>query len=169
MPAPAVIDALEFARAEQQLGGSLPVNSLKRLDDMLFDTEGSIAYRLRGVRDERSRPHLELVLGGRLHLQCQRCLGLLDYALDVMNTLRVVPRGAKVDEELEAPEAPDVVEVDPELDVADLIEDEILLALPLAPRHPDGECESRINGQNESAARQSAFAKLAALKRPHKH
>ena len=169
MPAPAVIDALEFARSEQQLNGRLPVNSLKRLHDILSDTEGSIDYGLRGVRDEQNRPHLELSLGGQLHLQCQRCLGRLDYALDVTNTLRVIPRGAKVDEDLEAPEAPDVVEVDPELDVADLVEDEILLALPLAPRHPDGECVSRISGQNENAARQSAFDKLAALKRTQKH
>ena len=166
MSAAAVIDSVEFARAQQQLHGSLAVAGLKRLEDILFDTQGVVNYALRGAVDERNRPQIELRISGPLHLQCQRCLERLDYELDVTNTLLVVPHGVPVDADVDDPEAPDVVETGPELDVAALIEDEVLLSLPLAPRHPEGACESRLAKQN-AAERSSAFAQLAALKRPH--
>ena len=166
MSAPAVIDALEFARTAQELSGSVPVSTLQRLDDILHDTTGSVSYEVRGRQDERKRPLLALAVTGELHLQCQRCLGLLEYPLDVANTLVVVPRGAAPEDDLEDPDAPDVLEAEPELDVVALIEDEILLSLPLAPRHPEGVCASRFDTQSEEDAAQTAFAKLAALKRP---
>jgi uncharacterized protein len=166
MSAVAVIDSLEFARAEQELRGSVPVVALKRLEDLLFDTQGTLGFELKGVRDELNRPRLEVKIEGPLHLQCQRCLDRLDYALDVANALIVLPQGALPPDEIEDPEEPDTIEADPELDVAALIEDEVLLALPLAPRHPDGTCRSRLELQGEAAERASAFAQLAALKRP---
>jgi uncharacterized protein len=169
MAAPAVIDAIEFARSEQTLSGSLPVANLKRLDDVLFDGAGTVAYSVEGVRDEKNRPHLGVAVTGRLHLQCQRCLGLLDYPLELSNTVRVVPQGMPLeDDDVQDPDSPDVIETTGELDLAALIEDEILLALPLAPRHAEGECESRIGTEHPATSAQSAFAKLAALKRPHK-
>ncbi len=170
MSAAAVIDSLEFARAEQSVVDSIPVASLKRLEDVLFDAEGAVSYEVRGGRSARNRPQLELRITGRLHLQCQRCLGLLNYAVDVTNILLLVAYGAQADDEVDDPEAPDVIEANPQLDVAGLIEDEVLLSLPLAPRHPEGACASRIGrAVGEDAQLQTVFAKLAALKRPNKH
>jgi uncharacterized protein len=167
MSAPAVIDTLEFARAEQQLTGNLPVVSLSRLDDVLHDREGTLRYEVRGGRDERMRPQLRLRISGRLHLQCQRCLELLDFPLDVISRLLVAREGEAL-EGIDDPHAPDAIEAQPELDVASLIEDEVLLALPLAPRHAPGECASKLDTQGDEADdERSAFAKLAALKRPH--
>jgi uncharacterized protein len=166
MSAVAVIDSLEFARAQQELRGSMPVVTLKRLEDLLFDTQGILGFELKGGRDELNRPRLEVKIEGPLHLQCQRCLDRLDYALDVSNALIVLPQGVLPPGEIEDPEGPDTIEANPELDVAALIEDEVLLSLPLAPRHPDGTCRSRLEQQGEAAERASAFAQLAALKRP---
>ena len=171
MSAPAVIDALEFARSAQESSGSVSVSALRRLEDLLYDSAGSLSYELHGRRDERNRPRLAVVVTGELHLQCQRCLGLLDYPVDVMNSLLVLAPGTEPEDEQEDPDAPDTIEADAELDVAALIEDEVLLSLPLAPRHPDGACVSRFDAQlpQENAAH-SAFQKLAALKRPaNKH
>ena len=165
MSAPAVIDSLEFARSEQQVSGSVPVASLKRLEDVLFDTAGDLDYQLRGTRDARKRPQLALSVSGRLHLQCQRCLGLLDYRLEVASILMPVTRGAPLDEDLDEPEAPDVIEASAEQEIGELIEDEVLLSLPLAPRHPEGACESRVGAQNEAGQSTSAFATLATLRR----
>jgi uncharacterized protein len=168
MSAPAVIDSLEFARSEQKLSGSLSVVSLKRLDDLLADAEGDLHYELSGGHDDRHRPQLQVRISGRLHLQCQRCLGSLDYSVDVANSLLLMSRGTQLPEGLDDPEAPDMIEVDPELDVAALIEDEVLLSLPLAPRHPEGVCASRADDtqDDEGVEVHSAFGKLAALKRP---
>ena len=165
MSAPPVIDSLEFARSGQELLGSVPVTSLKRLEDVLFDNSGELDYRLQGSRDARKRPQLVLSVSGRLRLQCQRCLGPLDYPVDIASTLGLVERGAKLEEDLNDPEAPDVIEASTELEVAELIEDEVLLALPLAPRHPEGSCASRFQTDEAAAGSASAFAKLATLRR----
>lgn len=164
MSAPAVIDVLEFARSAQQLSGSVAVASLKRLEDVLHDSEGILQYDLHGGRDERLRPLLQIAVSGRLHLSCQRCLGLLDYPLEISDTLLVIPPGSDDGEAIADPDAPDTVEENPELDVASLVEDEVLLALPLAPRHAQAECDSTTgtNGQDDREA--SPFAKLATLK-----
>lgn len=164
MSAAAVIDSLEFARAGEELRGSLSVTGLKRLEDVLFDTQGRLEYELRGGRDERNRPRLEVKVGGSLHLQCQRCLGLLHYDVGIANRLLVVPRGAQGDDELDDPEGPDMIEAEAELDVAGLIEDEVLLSLPLAPRHPEGACTSALDGARPGNGVPKAFAQLAALK-----
>ena len=167
MSAPAVIDSLEFARSAQSISGSLPIASLKRLDDLLVDADGSVSYALLGSRDERNRPQLELRIEGRLHLQCQRCLSLLDYPVDITSVLLIVPHGVRSEDDMDDPQAPDAIEASAELDVGELIEDEVLLALPLAPRHRDGACASGIATPALQAAKvESAFAKLAALRRP---
>jgi uncharacterized protein len=59
-----------------------------------------------------------------------------------------------------------VIEASPELDVAGLIEDEVLLSLPLSPRHAEGACESRLARGADADGRPRPFAGLAALKRP---
>jgi uncharacterized protein len=166
MSAPAVIDTLEFACSGESASGTLPIMRFKRLDDVLFDAAGGVGYELRGGKTARNQPQLEIRITGCLHLQCQRCLGLLEYDVDISNTIVLVPRGVKADAEMAEPDAPDAIEANAELDVAGLIEDEILLSLPLAPRHPEGACTSRFERQHEMIAGQTSFAKLASLKRP---
>jgi uncharacterized protein len=102
-----------------------------------------------------------------LQLQCQRCLGPFDYPVDVRNTLLLMQRGADADEELDDPEGPDAIEANPELDVIALVEDEVLLSLPLSPRHPEGACVSRTAPAAAPAdTREAPFARLAQLKSP---
>jgi len=168
MSAGAVIDSLEFARGQEQLGGSLAVVDLKRLEDVLFDTQGSLDYELRGTRDARNRPQIEVKVAGQLHLLCQRCLGLLRHEVRVDSQLVVVPRGVLPDDDLNDPEAPDLIEAIPELKVAALVEDEVLLSLPLAPRHPEGECQGRLEKHDDAGGAPSPFAQLAALKAPRR-
>lgn len=170
MSAAAVIDSLEFARSHDELRGSVAVASLGRLEDVLFDRSGEVGYVLRGTHDGRNRPLIGVELDGALNLRCQRCLGRLEFPLVVDNALRLVLPGETPDpEELEDPEAPDVIEAQAALDVHALVEDEILLALPFAPRHAEGACGGPLQtNEDMTAAREpSAFAQLAALKQPH--
>lgn len=171
MSVPAVIDSLDFARSGQHLSGRLPVKRFNRLEDVLSDADGEVDFDLQGRRDERNRPLLVLQVAGTLHLQCQRCLGSMDFPLAVENRLLLVPRGAPDEEDMDDPEAPDRIEASDELDVAQLVEDEILLSLPLSPRHAEGTCASRLAAEQgaeqaepKAAKKPSPFAKLAALK-----
>ena len=158
-----VIDSLEFARAGQMVRGSLAVSGLTRLDDSLYDNLGLVDFVVQGGQDAWHRPTLMLDVAGLLHLKCQRCLGQLDFPLRIGSTLLLVSAAEAEasgldDEEIEW------IEPSPELDVGALVEDEIILALPYSPRHAEGKCPGDRQ-QVPTDASQSAFAKLAALKR----
>ncbi|HLF39275.1 MAG TPA: YceD family protein [Burkholderiales bacterium] len=157
-----VIDSLEFARAEQTLRGSLPLPGLTRLRESLVDTIGVVEFEVKGGHDARRRPILMLAIHGILRLQCQRCLGALEHPLEILNRLLLATAGesaAGVPDE----EDSEWVEASGHLDVASLVEDEIILSLPYAPTHKEGSCRQTGTTAADGAAA-SAFAKLAVLK-----
>lgn len=165
MFAQAVIDSLEFARTAQTLHGDLPVPGLTRLQDSLHDTLGRVEVVVEGGKDAQRRPVLKLKITGALHLRCQRCLGRLDHPLQLSNVLLLLSQ-AEVDSGAFDEVETDWIVASPELDVAALVEDEIILSLPYAPRHGEGQCEhGGATYRNEGAA--SPFSKVAALKRGH--
>ena len=157
-----VIDSLEFARTGQTLRGSLQLPALTRLRDSLVDTLGVVEFEVKGGQDARGRPILMLAIHGMLHLQCQRCLGALEYPLQVLNTLLLVTAGESAAGNLDEEDA-EWVEASGNLDVATLVEDEIILSLPYAPRHKEGACRQASNAAADGATA-SAFARLAQLK-----
>ncbi len=143
---------------------------LLRLADLLVADEGLVRWRLAGftVRPKTAlqpgggapEPRLELEVSGTLSLRCQRCLEALQWPVAIRSVLHPVPVGEPIaDEELEDDEV-DAVEVDGELDLLALIEDEILLALPISPRHENCGPSSGM----ETTARESPFTALAALR-----
>jgi uncharacterized protein len=158
-----VIDSLEFARTGQTLHGSLPLPGLTRLKDSLVDTLGAVEFEVKGGHDARGRPILTLTIHGMLHLQCQRCLGALEHPLQVLNTLLLATAGESAAGNLGEEDA-EWVEASGNLDVAALVEDEIILSLPFAPRHEEGSCSQAGTAAADGAAG-SAFARLAELKR----
>jgi len=157
-----VIDSLEFARTGETLRGSLPLPGLTRLRDSLFDTVGVVDFEVKGGQDARGRPILTLAMHGMLHLQCQRCLGAIEHPLQVLNTLLLVTAGESAAGNLDEVDL-EWVEASGNLDVATLVEDEILLSLPYSPRHEEGACKQAGTAEADGAAA-SAFARLAALK-----
>lgn len=160
MSARAVIDSLEFARSGKELRGEVPVAELERLADGLYDRSGNLRYLLVGQTDGRQRLRLRLEVAGTINLRCQRCLERLPYPVALDSRLLLLEEkagGAEADiEDLDA------VAVNPELDVWSLVEDEVLLAQPMAPRHDDGECQAVVRGDKDPAA--APFAVLAGLK-----
>ena len=164
MSARTVIDGLEFCRADKEIRGNLQAASLARLQDSLFDAEGRVDFLLKGGRDQRGRPTVRLEVSGLLCLRCQRCMGPLRYPLYMANTLLLVRADEPLPEETGALDAPDCVVAGAAMDVATLIEDEILRDLPFAPRHTTGTCRLHEDAGREGRAA-SPFAGLAALKK----
>jgi len=165
MSAQTVIDSLEFARAEQEVQGSVPVSSLTRLQDCLYDADGDINYKLKGGRDDEMRPILALEISGFLHVRCQRCLGPLQYELRSATKLRLSPDDENRDTTVIDPKSLDCIEASAALDVVALVEDEVLLGLPLSPRHAEQTCATRMAEAAPGAERPNPFAKLAELKK----
>jgi len=152
-----VIDSRSFGTEGASLRGELAVASLGRLLDLLTDSAGCVQYRIQGGIGSLGRSQLLLAVEGLLSLRCQRCLEAIDYRLEVRSLLEFVDEeGDLTQEELED-DSRDFLPHQQELDVAVLVEDEILLALPTAPRHDD--CV--LPGARQSTARVSPFSVLA--------
>jgi uncharacterized protein len=159
MSARAIIDSTEFARAGEHLSGSVPVGELARLADSLYDAAGEIKFELNGGSDSRQRLRLQLAVAGTMNLKCQRCLGSLAYPVLVKSKLLVLA-GQAGGETTEIDDL-DGVPASAQTDVWSLVEDELLLAIPLAPRHDEGLCGPAVDGAGNRVA--SPFAVLAKL------
>lgn len=157
----AVIDSLEFARAGGRLAGSVAVADLGRLADALADGSGELDCSLDGGRDEDGKPYLHLQVNGVLRLACQRCLSALPFDVHVDSRLLPMAPGQEWPDEELSDDASDMIEADAALSVMSLIEDEVLLALPIAPRHEDCRPPSAAGGDSKP----SPFAALADLKK----
>ena len=130
-----VIDGLEFARRGYHAHGTVAVAGLSRVADSLASNAGELTCNISGMRSADADLELRVQVDGELQLRCQRCLEAMPFALHVERRLRLMLPGAQwPDEELEE-EAFDAVEASKEMAVGALIEDEVLLALPIAPRH----------------------------------
>lgn len=126
-----VIDSLQFARAALEQRGVLGLEQLSRLAKMHCSTQG-LEYHLRGGRTSDGRPCLRVSVRGSVELLCQRCLDpfpvpiAIDAELQLSESLREI---SEADDEI------DRVLASRQLNVGQLVEDEVILALPMVPRH----------------------------------
>ncbi|NMG02042.1 YceD family protein [Azoarcus taiwanensis] len=154
-------DPIRFAREARRLGGVVKVEAFRRLADALLDHAGEFEYVIVGEQGADGKPYLRLTAKGVLGMQCQRCLERVDWPVEVGRLLQLVPVGAPIpDEELDI-DAFDAIEATPGLDALELVEDELLLSLPIAPRHES--CEQPR--PRDGAEKESPFAALASLRR----
>ncbi|MDX1608759.1 MAG: YceD family protein [Halofilum sp. (in: g-proteobacteria)] len=142
---PVHLDPLSLAERGRVIEGSVPIAAFKRLAPSLHRDRGDIAVTLRFERDTGGRHVLHGELDGQLELVCQRCL--TPFALPIGRTFDVVlveslAAADLLPEELE----PLVVDERRSMHTVDLLEDELILALPIVPRCGDGGpgCETAV-------------------------
>ena len=162
-PIPPVIDPARFARDEARLSGMLSLTRLPRLADVLFDQQGNINYELRGYTNANGQPALHLSVGGDLAVRCQRCLERLPLHIDVTRDLVLVAGARETEPVDDEDDDTDTIPGVTALDVLDLVEQEVVLSLPMAPRHPEAACEAQLAAQTGTAT--SPFSALAGLKK----
>ena len=155
------IDGFEFASAGATREGVWPLKDLPRLRDVLASDEGEVAYEVSGVRDERGRPALRLRVRGTLMLRCQRCLEPLAFEVQTDETLVLAATLAEIHAEPADAQAPDRVVAGKEMPLRELVEDELLLAVPYAPRHES----CRAAGTRQQPQKVLPFAGLRGLMR----
>jgi uncharacterized protein len=158
-----VIDGVEFATAGATQEGKLPLSSFPRLQDVLVSDAGDVRYALRGVLDERGRPSLKLGVRGTLQLRCQRCLGPLSHEVQAEQLLVLAASQAEIDADPPDVDAPDRVVAAKEMAVRDLVEDELILALPYAARHDECEAHPGSDEVESERAGSSPFAGLRGM------
>jgi uncharacterized protein len=155
------IDGFEFASAGATQRGVWPLRDFARLRDVLASDEGEVAYEISGMRDERGRPSLRLKVSGTLTLRCQRCLEPMPFEVQTNETLVLAATLAEIHAEPADTQAPDRVVAGKEMPLRELIEDELLLAVPYAPRHES--CTA--SGTENEPQKVSPFAGLRGLMR----
>lgn len=136
---PDLLDPWRAIAARAEFAGTLPLSRFSRLRDGLSDTGGELRFRLVFSRDSERRGVILGEIGARLSLVCQRCMGSFDHDVDSLIELAIV---SGLDEARGLPERYDplLVTGDP-IRPADVLEDELLLALPQIPMHPLGACD----------------------------
>ena len=154
---PAAIDGLAFARSAGVVRGRLDLESMPRLAQSGCSSV-IVDFVLTGESNDRGKPGLKLAVDGSARLQCQRCLGDVDLPLRFEAWLELAPSEADI---LAADDDVDRVLAGREMSVAALVEDEVLLALPMAPKHE----QCRPAARADEGAEPSAFQALAALKK----
>ncbi|MFZ2972256.1 MAG: YceD family protein [Ferribacterium limneticum] len=155
-----ISDAFAFARDGRVLEGTFAVVDLDRLHDLLAEIDGEVTFRLQGYKSDSGESMLHLEVSGTLSLACQRCLEAVPCDLDVDSLLELVPEGTELSQDELEDDTRDFLPVVRELDVVELVEDEILLALPVAPRHE----KCGLPGAADAGERINPFAKLSGLK-----
>jgi uncharacterized protein len=170
---PLALDVTAFAKAAGTLEGRWPLAELDRLaasaaPGMLPPAGAPIDWSARGelrmVRGSENQVWLHLSASARLPLECQRCLKPIDTALAVARDFLFV-HGEDAAAQLDADSDDDVLALTRALDLRALVEDELLLALPLVPRHEVCPEPLRLPAGEVLEEKPKPFAALSALKR----
>ena len=137
------LDVVAFAKEAGELAGRWPLPGLDRIaasaapgapvtdaDEVSWSVRGE-QRRLRGG-DAQTWLHLEA--GTHVALECQRCLKPVDVPLRAVRSFLFV-HGEDAAAQLDTDSEDDVLAITRALDLRELVEDELLLAMPIVPRH----------------------------------
>lgn len=161
---PESVDPFRLAAQGIQLSGVIPVAQLERLRPLLYQAEGVAEVELGFTADSQ---HAVFVVGRvacDLTLQCQRCAEPFVVHVDTPLQVGLVlsnEESARLPQDFE----PFLLE-DGKLRPADLVEDELILALPIVPRH-DYACAPEVHQEQEAdtdeEGKPNPFAPLSGL------
>jgi uncharacterized protein len=176
-PFPELPDANRLFARNGEINAALPFSRLKRFSDCLSDPEGQVDVVLNFDLDEEGRRRLSGSLDAVATLLCQRCLQPLQVELHSSLKLLFVDSEAEVKQASHTDADDVIVDKGESPDVLAIIEDELILSLPLAPVHEKDSCNTALNalrqettaeklGENskDENRKQNPFAILATLK-----
>ncbi len=147
-----VIDAFSFCQHKERREGSVLIADLKRLVNECANTDGALNWSLDGGSDQYGHSMLQLTVTGAVQLMCQRCLTAFAFELNSKSELILAKTEEDADEidALIQSDEIDVVVGSKTFNIMDLIEDEVLLAIPQSPKHavcPDGVASSSASSE----------------------
>ncbi|MDX1656615.1 MAG: YceD family protein [Candidatus Competibacteraceae bacterium] len=166
------IDPWKLAASGGCLKGRLPLDGMPRLASLVEEVRRTARLELWGRRDEQGLSFLQGRVEAGVILRCQRCLGPMEALLEAEVNLAPVHSEAHAEA---LPRHYDPLLVGEQMiSLGDLVEDELILALPVVPLHQDpGDCEA--NGyrptadEPETVKGDNPFAVLSTLLKSSKH
>jgi uncharacterized protein len=172
---PRRLDVAAFAAAAGEFAGEFAAAALPRLSSATLapgadSPRPGVRWRVDGERLPLAgagvQPSLLVTASTDVSLECQRCLQPMQMPLRAERRIFFVD-GEDAAAALDAESDDDVLALTPALDLPALIEDELLLALPLVPRHdvcPEPLLRGFVDGDSAAVSAEHPFAVLAALK-----
>lgn len=159
---PNYIEPEKVARERQQLRGSIDTGGMDRVNGLVVEPLSAIELKLSGGVEEQGYRYVRCEFTVVVKLTCQRCLQPVSYSIEVDSKL--VP----VQSELFDDELPDDYEpliLDGKIKkLSELIEDELLLGLPIVARHDYGNCPVAlpypVSEEQDTRAGKKPFAGL---------
>lgn len=134
---PQHVEAFRWAEQGRQLRGPISIAELRRVVPLLRSHEGEVDVQLQFGIEEQRIPYLQGHVTGGLEVTCQRCLGSLVLPVNVEFCLGLV-KSESEGERLEDGYEPLIVE-NGSISIAAVVEEELILALPIIARHPESE------------------------------
>lgn len=165
-PVPETLDAWRQVTARRGLEGRVPLASMRRLSSLLDGAEGDVTFSLDFDRDAFGIAYVEVRAEAELPLVCQRTLERFMLPVRIDQRMGLIRDES---EEAALPEGYEALLVDPsgELGTLDVVEDELILAVPVVPTRPGTEAVEQEWGGGDvlEAEKPNPFAALAALKK----
>jgi uncharacterized protein len=137
MMQPVEVNPWRFCRGKQVWEIRSDVSAFPRLAHEF--TQGELFCRVTGEADPQGGLALALTIDGEVEMTCQRCLGEMTHAVRIERTLHLARNETEL-ERLDALPDSDAILAGEAVDLVALVEDEVLLSLPLAAMHVEGEC-----------------------------
>ena len=167
------IDPYALATQGRLIEGEVALADLKRILPLLRSSNGVVVFSLNFDVDEMGMPRVRGKVQTNLSLQCQRCMEDMEYPVLSRVRLGIVPsrEAAK-----QIPDNYDPLVSDEETSIVSIVEDELILALPIVAMHKIEDCPQgdtyivKNDGQgddkhsNAGAGRENPFSVLAKLK-----
>lgn len=169
------LDVKAFAQAGAHLSGHETLLKYKRLAEEAqglhpdLRVDWSADGEMRATHGVEGEIWLRLTATATLPMTCQRCLQPVDVPLEVDREFRFVADEATA-EALDTDSEEDLLALSREFDLRELIEDELLMALPVVPRHDECPTPVTLASSDEdfeqaSAEKPNPFAALAGLRK----
>jgi len=166
------LDIKAFAASQGDLSGALDLHALPRLrTDCVGEAAGTVTWsaqgELRQASDGQPAAWMHLQATARVPLTCQRCLQTVMHPLEVDQSFRFVKDEATALAQDDASEE-DLLVLSKDFDLLALVEDELLMTLPLVPMHTSCQSEHAPTSDQDSTAdadtKPNPFAVLATMR-----
>lgn len=165
---PEHVNPYQLADKETSLNGVISGSRLERLAQATAGEPSEASATLRFYRDESNRRVVAGQVKGVATVQCQRCLNTFGYELAGDFQLALVYND-EMSKALPAHLDALMLLPDEAMDVAEIVEEELLLCLPIHAKHPKGECRietqfGEVGAEQEAVKAPNPFDVLKDLK-----
>jgi len=137
---PRRLDVKKSVDIESVLTGSLDIDLFKRFQEAVEDVNGPVVYKLAFQRDVENHMFIDGECSTRATMVCQRCLDAVVVGVQGKFQIGLAFSDEKT-KHLPKHYEPAIMDHNGNIDPWELVEDELILALPMFAYHAKGECE----------------------------